>query len=133
MAIPQSGKWLGVFVTQDGKAVQLNLQLEFGDDGSAGGSFEVYPIGNTQWTGPQRGTFSRGGYSPFGTLHLAEEADSGRCGEATFDGQYEVHEPHSAVISGTVLIRRQDQVERGTLSAVFAEKQKTAVGHVWGN
>ena len=126
--------WIATFVSEDGKAVQISMDLEFYDDGRVTGSFVVTPLGSANWTGPTRGDFKNGRYSPFGTIHLEEEADSNRCGSASFDGTYQTSPQHASVISGTVLITRGKEQERGTLSGVYAYSvPQVALGHVWGN
>ncbi len=134
MTKPQNGAWKAIFVSEDGKTVHINMELQFHDDGRVTGSFTVTPIGSVKWTGPLQGTFKNGGYSPFGSLHLEEDADSGKCGHASFDGTYQASPEEASVISGTVLITKEAGQERGTLSAVYAySAQKVALGHVWGN
>ncbi len=134
---PESGPWIGSFVTRDGRGVQIAATLKFEDDYSASGSFTV--SGDLKhWKGPTKGTFSEGGYSPFGSLSLEEEENHQELGSARFDGRYENPMNKVSLIWGTVLITKKEKDgslkhEQGTLALIFAPPpvQDDANG-VWG-
>lgn len=135
--ILRSGNYVGVFVTADGRSVQLNLNLEVSGNGSFVGQFWIYPSypGNNlrHWHGPTSGEIHRGGYSTFGTLHFTEAEDPDRFGTATFDGIFSAPEERICLLWGTALITKGDSQERGVLSAAYAEAPvATNGGGVWG-
>lgn len=134
---PQSGPWIGSFVTRDGRAVQVSATLKFEDDFSATGSFTV--SGDLKhWKGPTGGKFSEGGYSPFGSLSLEEEEQGQELGTARFDGRYEKPMDHFSLIWGTVLITKKEsdgsiKHEQGTMALIFAAPQLLDDANgVWG-
>lgn len=132
-----SGRWIGTFITSDGRAVQVTVKLDFDDDGSFAGEFRIYPSypenDLRHWHGPTEGRITKGGYSPFGTIHFEEQEDPIKYGEAAFNGRYEAPKPRVGVIWGSVRISMGSVTEVGILTLVYAEPPpiNTSLG-VWG-
>jgi hypothetical protein len=129
---PHSGLWLGAFITRDGRSVKVQVNLDVHDDTSIEGRFEVTPADPDDWKGPLRGRFDEGGYSPFGSIHLEEEEEKEQYGEATFDGRFEVTEDNMGVMYGTVLIRKGEQTELGTLLLAYVRARVVEAHGMWG-
>ncbi len=126
MSKPHSGKYLGTFVFENtDSAAQVTVNLRVHRDGGLTGDFTVVPPQGVKWAGPTSGTFNEGGYSAFGTLHLEEEEQHTESGDATFDGRFEVPHESVCIIWGTVLIRKDDLTQSGTLALVYAVEPET--------
>jgi hypothetical protein len=129
---PPNGKWTGRFVTDDGKQVNVVLELAFSANGSISGTFAVTPPAGTNWHGPTRGRLSGGSYSPDGTLQMEENTDPGNFGSATLQGGYLAPSATAGSIWGRVLITKGGQQEGGNLNLVYIVPIEAALGHVWG-
>jgi hypothetical protein len=142
---PPSGTWIGTFVpTGFNRGVQITLTLNVQGDGSITGSFDVDNQNAPWWTGPIHGAFDKGGYTPYGSLHLAEEGAEAK-GNAVLDARFNSVDANSAVLWGTILIEVAGRKQGGTLVAIFAERVGPAdelsvrpadfvsAPHVWGN
>jgi hypothetical protein len=134
---PLAGTYMGsVFIHGSKKAFLITINLQVDDRGPLTGSFVIEGEG---WSGPPRGDFHEGGWSPYGTLHLEEEQDATNKGEAFFDGFYAGTDTSSAAIWGRIFVTRERDSQKyvtqtGTLQVAFAAVKKFVNSEgPWGN
>ena len=126
MSKPHAGIWVGTFLFHGtDEAVGVTLELHVHNDGHLTGNFTVTVPQGVVWLGPMGGEFKEGNYSPFGTLHIEEEAELSEKGDATFDGRFEVPHEEYGVIWGTVLIRKDNFRQRGTMALIYTNQSET--------
>ncbi len=126
MSKPHSGIWIGTFLfDQTNHAVAVTLNLTVHNDGRLTGEFTVKVPAGGVWTGPLDGKFEEGNYSPFGTLHIEEEAQASEKGSATFDGRFEAPQHDCGVMWGTVLIRKDSLTQKGTMALIYTTLSET--------
>jgi hypothetical protein len=134
---PIAGVYMGsVFMHGSKKSYLITIRLQVDERGPLTGSFVVEGEG---WSGPTRGEFDGGGWSPYGTLHLAEEQDVSNKGKATFDGFYAGTDTSSAAIWGRIFVTKERDsmkvvTQTGTLQVAYVVVEKFVNGEgPWGN
>ena len=134
---PLPGTYMGsVFIHGSKKAFLITINVQVDERGPLTGWFVVEGEG---WSGPRKGEFNEGGWSPYGTLHLEEEQDAINLGEAFFDGFYAGTDQSSAAIWGRIFVTRQRAdgkvvTQTGTLQVAYVVVEKFVNGEgPWGN
>ncbi len=124
---PISGKYYGtVFMNGGTKGCKVTVTLIAEDSGRLTGHFRVHES-EENWTGPRKGPFNEGGWSPFGTLHLEEDEEGEAKGEGTFDGTFTASDGRLTVISTTIYVTKVNTegkevvTQTGTMALISAE------------